>query len=154
MDRTMNAGSDIAALAGRVLIAVMFVGAGVGKITGYADTAGYMTSEGLPIVGVLLPLTILLEVGGGIALIAGWKTRWFALALAAFTVMASLLFHNFWAMSGEAVMTNTLFFTKNVAIIGGLLTVFAFGPGRFSVDQRVKRTASTAIPAYASRARQ
>jgi putative oxidoreductase len=132
---TMDARKDVAALVGRVLLALMFVWAGYGKITGYDGTAGFMASVGMPMVGVLLPLTILVELGGGIALIVGWQARWVALALAAFTLVASLIFHNFWAMTGAAVMTNTLFFYKNVAVIGGMLMVFAFGPGRFSIDR-------------------
>lgn len=131
----MDSRKDLAALVGRVLLAWIFMWAGYGKVMGYDGTAGYMASTGLPMVGVLLPLTILLELGGGIALIIGWKARWVALALAVFTLLASLMFHNFWAMQPEAVMTNTLLFYKNVAIIGGLLMVFAFGPGRFSVDR-------------------
>ena len=149
----MDTRNDVVAFVGRLLLALMFVLAGYGKITGYDGTAGYMVSAGLPMVGVLLPLTILVELGGGIALIVGWKTRWAALLLAAFTVLATLLFHNFWAMSGDEVMTNTLFFYKNVAVIGGLLTVFAFGPRRFSIDSRVTRTSSAATPAYWNRAR-
>jgi putative oxidoreductase len=132
---TMDARKDVAALVGRVLLALMFVWAGYGKITGYDGTAGFMASVGMPMVGVLLPLTILVELGGGIALIVGWQARWVALALAAFTLVASLIFHNYWAMTGAAVMTNTLFFYKNVAVIGGMLMVFAFGPGRFSIDR-------------------
>ena len=131
----MDSRKDLAALVGRVLLAWIFMWAGYGKVMGYDGTAGYMASTGLPMVGVLLPLTILLELSGGIALIIGWKARWVALALAVFTLLASLMFHNFWAMQPEAVMTNTLLFYKNVAIIGGLLMVFAFGPGRFSVDR-------------------
>ncbi len=131
----MDSRKDVAALVGRVLLAVMFVTAGYGKITGYDGTAGFMASVGLPMVSVLLPLTILVELGGGIALIVGWKARWAALALAAFTLVASLVFHNFWAMHGDAVMTNTLFFFKNTAVIGGMLMVFAFGPGRYSIDR-------------------
>jgi len=131
----MDTRKDVAALVGRVLLALMFVWAGYGKITGYAGTAGWMASSGMPMVGLLLPLAILIELGGGIALIVGFKARWVALALAGFTLVASLIFHNFWAMTGDAVMTNTLFFYKNVAVIGGMLMVFAFGPGRFSVDR-------------------
>jgi len=131
----MDSKKDVAALVGRVLLALMFVIAGYGKITGYSGTAGFMASSGLPMVGVLLPLTILVELGGGIALIVGWKARWAALAMAAFTLLASLVFHNFWTMQGDAAMTNTLFFWKNTAVIGGLLMVFAFGPGRYSVDR-------------------
>ena len=131
----MDTRKDVAALTGRVLLALMFVWAGIGKITGYEGTAGWMASAGMPMVGVFLPLAILVELGGGIALIVGWKARWVALALAGFTLVASLIFHNFWAMTGDAVMTNTLFFYKNVAVIGGLLMVWAFGPGRLSVDR-------------------
>ena len=131
----MDTRKDVAALVGRVLLALMFVWAGYGKITGYAGTAGWMASSGMPMVGLLLPLAILIELGGGIALIVGFKARWVALALAGFTLVASLIFHNFWAMTGDAVMTNTLFFYKNVAVIGGMLMVFAFGPGRLSVDR-------------------
>ena len=131
----MDPKKDAAALAGRVLLAVIFVWAGFGKAIGYQDTAGFMSSVGMPMVGVLLPLTILVELGGGIALIVGWKARWVALILAVFTLLASLIFHKFWTMTGEGVMTNTLFFYKNIAIMGGMLMVFAFGPGRFSVDR-------------------
>jgi putative oxidoreductase len=113
----------------------MFLAAGYGKITGYEGTAGYMASAGLPMVAVLLPLTILVELGGGIALVVGWKARWAAVLLAAFTILATLIYHNFWAMTGDAEMVNTLFFLKNVAVIGGLLMVYAFGPGKFSVDR-------------------
>ncbi len=131
----MDSRKDVAALVGRVLLAWMFIWAGYGKVMGYDGTAGYMESGGLPLVSVLLPLTILVELGGGIALIIGWKARWVALALALFTLLASFLFHNFWAMPPEAVMANKLLFNKNVAIMGGLLMVFAFGPGRFSADR-------------------
>ena len=131
----MDTRKDVAALVGRVLLALMFVWAGYGKITGYAGTAGWMASSGMPMVGLLLPLAILIELGGGIALIVGFKARWVALALAGFTLVASLIFHNFWAMTGDAVMTNMLFFYKNVAVIGGMLMVFAFGPGRLSIDR-------------------
>ncbi len=86
-------------------------------------------------VGVLLPLTILVELGGGIALIIGWKARWVALLLAGFTLVATLIYHSFWTMQADAIMANSLFFFKNVAVIGGLLMVAAFGPGRFSVDR-------------------
>jgi putative oxidoreductase len=131
----MDSRKDGAALVGRVLLALMFVWAGYGKITGYDGTAGFMASMGVPMVGVLLPLTILVELGGGLALIVGWKARWAALLLAAFTVLATVVFHNFWTMTGGAAMNNMLFFYKNVAVIGGLLMVWAFGPGRVSVDR-------------------
>ena len=131
----MDAKKDVVALVGRVLLALMFVIAGYGKITGYGGTAGYMTSAGLPMVGLLLPLTILVELGGGLALIVGWKARWVALIIAAFTALATVAFHNFWAVVPEAKMVNELMFLKNVAVIGGLLLLWAFGPGRLSVDR-------------------
>ncbi len=141
----MDSRKDVAALVGRILLAFMFVLAGYGKIKGYDGTAGFMASAGLPMVAVLLPLTILVELGGGIALVIGWKARWVALALAIFTLLASLVFHNFWAMTPDKVMVNTLLFQKNMAIIGGMLMVVAFGPGRFSVDgARSANTGATA----------
>ena len=134
---TLNPGTrDAAALAGRILLAVMFVISGFGKITGYAGTEAYMASKGLPMVGVLLPLTILTELGGGLALIAGFKARWVALALAGFTLLAGLIFHNFWAVTDAAQhMNQQINFLKNLGLTGGLLMVFAFGPGRYSVDK-------------------
>jgi putative oxidoreductase len=131
----MNSTKDVAALVGRVLLALMFIVAGYGKVTGYEGTAGFMASAGLPMVSVLLPLTILVELGAGIALIVGWKARWAALLLAGFTILATLIFHNFWTMKPEAIMVNSLFFYKNLGVIGGMLFVFAFGPGRISVDR-------------------
>ena len=131
----MDSRKDGAALVGRVLLALMFVWAGYGKITAYDGTAGFMASMGVPMVGVLLPLTILLELGGGLALIVGWQARWAALLLAAFTLIASMVFHSFWTMTGDAAMNNMLFFYKNVAVIGGLLMIWALGPGRVSVDR-------------------
>lgn len=131
----MDSKKDVAALVGRVLLALLFVWAGYGKITDYAGTADFMASAGVPMIGVLLPLSLVVELGGALALIIGWKTRWAALALVAFSVVATLTFHNFWAMKPEAVMMNALLFYKNVAVIGGLLMVWAFGPGRLSVDR-------------------
>jgi len=132
----MDAKGDWAALVGRVLLALMFVLAGFGKITDFAGTAGYMASTGLPMANVLLVLTIAVEFGGGLALMAGWKARWAALALAGFTVLATVIFHNFWALPPEARMMQQLMFLKNVAVIGGLLMVWAFGPGRLSLDRK------------------
>ena len=124
-----------AALVGRILLAVMFILSGFGKITGYDGTAGYMASKGLPMVNVLLPLTILTELGGGLALAAGFKARWVALLLAAFTILAGLIFHNFWAADAAQHMNQQINFMKNITIAGGMLMVFAFGPGRYSVDK-------------------
>jgi putative oxidoreductase len=126
---------NAAALAGRILLAFMFILSGFGKITGYDATAGYMASKGMPMIGVLLPLTILTELGGGIALAAGFKARWVALLLAGFSILAALIFHDFWAADAAHKMDQQINFLKNISIAGGMLMVFAFGPGRFSVDK-------------------
>jgi putative oxidoreductase len=126
---------NAAALAGRILLAFMFILSGFGKITGYDATAGYMASKGMPMIGVLLPLTILTELGGGIALVAGFKARWVALLLAGFSILAALIFHDFWAADAAHKMDQQINFLKNISIAGGMLMVFAFGPGRFSVDK-------------------
>jgi putative oxidoreductase len=132
----MNSNAQhLAALAGRILLAIIFIISGFGKITGYDGTAGYMAAKGLPMIGVLLPLTILTELGGGIALAAGFKARWVALLLAGFTLLAAIIFHDFWAAEAAQKMSQQINFLKNVAIAGGMLMVFAFGPGRYSVDK-------------------
>jgi putative oxidoreductase len=126
---------NLAALVGRILLAVIFLISGFGKIAGYDGTAGYMAAKGLPMVGVLLPLTILTEIGGGLALAVGFKARWAALLLAAFTILAAIIFHDFWAAEAAQKMNQQINFLKNIAIAGGMLSVFAFGPGRYSVDK-------------------
>ncbi len=125
-----------AAPVGRVLLAFMFILSGFGKITGYDGTAAYMASKGMPMVAVLLPLTILTELGGGILLAVGFKARWVALALAGFSILAALIFHNFWTVSDAAMhMNQQIHFLKNVSIAGGMLMVFAMGPGPYAVDK-------------------
>lgn len=124
------------AFAGRILLALMFVLAGFGKITGFAGTVGYMQSKGMPAAEVLAVLTILLEVGGGLALMVGFRTRWAAIALALFTLVASMIFHNFWAVPEAQRMVQNLMFMKNLSIVGGMLVLAAFGPGAWSLDAR------------------
>jgi putative oxidoreductase len=128
--------ASTAALVGRVLLALMFVIAGVGKIGGFEGTVGFIASKGLPLPAVLAAGTVALEIVGGLALIAGFKARWAALALAAFTLLATVLFHNFWAMPADQQYVQQLMFLKNLGVAGGMLMVFAFGPGRFSIDRQ------------------
>ena len=116
-------------LAGRILLASIFLIAGLNKIGGYAGTQGYMESVGVP--GGLLPLVILLEVGGALALIVGWQTRIAAWALAGFTLLAAILFHNDFGNQMQMIM-----FLKNLSLAGGLLIVAANGAGAFSLDAR------------------
>jgi putative oxidoreductase len=123
-------------LVARILLALMFVLSGISKLTGLEGTAGYIASVGLPAAQLLAIGAGVLEVVAGVLLIVGWQARWAALALAAFTVLASVLFHNFWAMPKEQQFMQQLMFMKNMAIIGGLLFVFAFGAGSLSLDAR------------------
>jgi putative oxidoreductase len=112
----------------RVLLASLFLVAGLSKIGQYAGTQAYMASAGLP--GALLPLVILLEAGGALALIVGFQVRWVALALALFSIVSALLFHfNF------ADQIQSLMFLKNLSIAGGLLILAAAGAGPWSLDQ-------------------
>lgn len=123
-------------LVARVLLALMFVLAGFGKLTGLEGTAGYIASKGLPLPMVLAVATGVLELVAGALLIVGWQARWAALALAGFTVMATVIFHNFWAMPEEQQRMQQLIFMKNLGVVGGLLAIFGFGAGQLSLDAR------------------
>ena len=122
-----------AAPVGRLLLSFMFILSGLQKITGYAGTQGYMEAMGVP--GALLPLVILVEVVGGIALLLGWQARLSALLLAGFSVVSGLLFHYIpsLSMEGMAAQGQMISFMKNVTIAGGMLMIVAFGPGAFSI---------------------
>lgn len=128
----MNTVYELAAPIGRVLLALIFVTSGLGKITGYAATQGYMEAMGVP--GILLPLVIVLEVAGGIAIIVGWKTRLAAFSLAAFSILSALLFHANFGDQMQMIM-----FMKNVAIAGGLLLLVAQGAGSYALDNQMGR---------------
>ncbi|MCW5634202.1 MAG: DoxX family protein [Rubrivivax sp.] len=123
-------------VAGRVLLALIFIVSGFGKLSGLQGTAGYIASAGLPAPTLLAVGAGLLELVGGLALVVGFQARWSALALAAFTVVATLLFHNYWAMPADQQFVQQLMFMKNLAIVGGLLFVFSLGAGPASVDAR------------------
>ncbi len=120
----------------RILLALMFVLAGIGKLGGLEGTAGYIASKGLPAPMLLAVAVGVLELVAGVLLIIGWQARWAALALAVFTIVASVIFHNYWAMPAEQKMMQQLMFMKNLAVTGGLLFVFAFGAGTLSLDAR------------------
>ena len=111
---------------GRAIVASLFVLGGVNKILNYAPTLAFMQDVGLPASQVLLPLTILLELGGGLALVFGAPFhRWIAVLLAGFTVLVNFIFHAFWTYAGpDAVLQLSLFF-KNIAVVGALLLIAA-----------------------------
>ena len=119
-------------LAGRILLGHIFLLAGINKISAYEGTVGYMEAMGVP--GVLLPLVIVLEIAGGLAVIAGFKTKWAALALAGFTVLAAVLFHADFSDQMQMIL-----FMKNWAITGGLLLLYVYGAGDLSVDRKLGR---------------
>jgi len=133
---TATTAQNLLALIGRVLIAAMFVPAGLSKIVGFAGTVGYIGSVGLPLPAVGAVLAIIVELGAGAALLLGFQTRIAAIVLAVFTLAASFFFHPFWAVPEAAKMVTTLLFTKNIAVVGGLLAFAAFGAGRLSIDKR------------------
>ena len=120
---------DLASLAARLLIAPLFIVFGFEKITGYASSAGYMEAYGLP--GFLLPVAILVELGGGLAILFGVFSRWAALALAGFAIVTALVFHTAW--SGDGGQGQFINFMKNLALAGGLLLLAANGPGKYAV---------------------
>jgi putative oxidoreductase len=128
-----------ALLAGRILLSILFITSGWGKIVGYAGTAGYMQAMGVP--SILLPLVILTELGGGLAILVGLQTRIVSFLLAGFCVVAGYLFH-YKAISGTAGqemmdMMNWLAFMKNITIAGGFLTLLGSGAGALSVDAKL-----------------
>ena len=124
------------ALIARILMSVMFLVSGISKITGFDGTVGYIGSVGLPMPTALAAAAAAVEVLASLALIIGWKTRWAAFALAVFTAAATVFFHNFWAVPASEQMMQQILFTKNLAVIGGLLLLASAGPGAWSVDRR------------------
>ena len=122
-------------LVGRILIAAIFLNAGVRKLMGFAGTVGYFTKLGFPAPELFAVLAIVIEVGGSILLIVGWKTRWVAWLLALFVLIAALAAHRFWQFDAAQYANQMNHFMKNLAIIGGLLFVATFGPGSASVDK-------------------
>ena len=118
-----------AELIGRALLATLFLLSGIGKITAYSAAAGYMASVGVP--GALLPLVIVVEILGSVAIVLGWQTRLVAVLLAGFTLMAGILFHNNFGDQTQMIM-----FLKNISITGAFLMLAANGAGRWSMDAR------------------
>ena len=128
--------TNTAALIGRILLALIFITSGFGKLTGFDGTVGYIASKGLPLPQVAAAIAIVVELGGGVLLAIGYKARWAALAIGLFTLAAGFLFHDFWNADAAAKMGQSINFWKNVSIAGGMLMVFAFGPGAYSVEKK------------------
>ena len=132
----MNSLQNPLALIGRILLALIFVTSGFSKITGFEGTVGYIASKGLPMASIAAVIAIVIELGGGLAVVFGFMTRWAALALAVFSVVAAFIFHAYWGVPAEQVMMQQINFWKNISIAGGFLVLAAFGPGAISLDAK------------------
>jgi len=122
-------------LVGRVFLALIFIIAGFGKITGFEGTLGYMQAYNMPITQVLAVIAIIIELGGGIMIAVGWKARWAAAALFIFVLVASFVFHAFWAVPADQAQLQNIMFMKNLAIMGGMLYIIVYGSGPLSVEK-------------------
>jgi len=117
----------------RILLCFIFIVAGIGKITGFAGSQQYMSVYGMPATGFFLVFAILIEILCGLSILLGFKARWGSIILAAYMVIVTLIFHTKFSDPMMFIM-----FQKNLAIIGGLLLIFHFGPGPISVDEKAK----------------
>ena len=135
MNSLCNSIKHYGPLAARILIAQLFVIAGFGKFAAFAKTTAFMANTGLPMPEALLVLTIALELGGGILLILGWQARWIAAAFFGFTLIATYIFHPFWAVEPQMVRGEMNNFMKNLAIMGAMLYIMAYGPGPLSLGK-------------------
>lgn len=131
----MSFGENIAPLVGRCLIAGLFVLSGIGKLQNWNDAAMSMAEHGVTMIGPLLALAIVVEIGAGFGVIIGFRTRLLALVLFGFTLAVSFVMHDFWAIeNAEAARAQMILFLKNMAIAGGLLMLVGMGAGRWSYD--------------------
>ena len=122
-------------LLARIFIAALFLVAGARKVLGYAGTVGYLTKLGFPAADAFAVIAIIIEIGAGLMLVLGWRTRWAAWILIVFVAVATAMAHRFWQFDAAQQINQLNHFLKNIAVIGGLLFVVSFGPGRMSVDK-------------------
>ena len=120
---------------GRVALAAIFLWSGYGKLVGMEGNVGYMKAYGMPAAELLIWPALVIELVGGAMLALGWKARWAALALALFTLVSALIFHAYWSVPADQVLNQQIHFMKNIALVGGLLLVFAHGSGRYAIER-------------------
>ena len=132
----MNSKYKPLALVARILLAAIFISAGFSKVMGFDGVTAYIASKGLPMPMILAGLTIALEILGGLAIVIGYKARITGLLLGLFTLLAALIFHNFWAFPPEQVYLQNIMFMKNLSMAGGLFLLTVFGAGGYSIDAR------------------
>ena len=123
-------------LIGRLLIAALFLPAGLAKLSGFEGTVGYITSVGLPMPTAAAVAALAVEILGSVALILGFQTRVAAAVLALFTLVASIYFHAFWVAAPEQAFVQQLLFFKNIGLIGGLMVLVSSGAGAWSLDTK------------------
>lgn len=131
----MNVLNRYGSLTGRILIALIFILSGFSKIAGFDGTVGYIASQGLPLPQLLAIGAIIVELGGGLMLVLGWKARWAAGAMLIFTALAAVFFHNFWVMPADQMQNQMIHFMKNLSMMGGLLYVVVHGSGPLSLEK-------------------
>lgn len=129
-ERGLYTSKNVISLIARILLSALFLWSAVNKILNPAGTQQYMTAKGIPLVGLLYLATVVVELGGGLSVLLGYKTRIGAIALAIFLVPATLIFHTNFADQIQQIM-----FMKNLAIFGGLLMLVQYGAGRISLDR-------------------
>jgi putative oxidoreductase len=122
-------------LIGRIFLSAIFLMSGLGKIANFSGTQQYMAAYGMPMTSLFLIGAIILEVGGGLSILLGYKAKWGALALIIFIIPATLIFHTNFSDQTQMIM-----FMKNIAILGGLVLIVANGAGSLSLDNRTTRT--------------
>jgi putative oxidoreductase len=123
-------------LAGRLLMAALFIVAGVRKALAFGASAAYMTKNGIPMSDALLVVALIIEIGGGLLLILGWKTRIVATALFVFVVVLTPIFHAYWTFEPAQMVAQLNNFLKNLGLMGGLLYMMVLGAGALSLDER------------------
>ena len=135
-DKAAPALADWASAIGRVALAALFLWSGYGKLAYMDGNVGYMKAYGFPAAELLIWPALVVELVAGTMLLVGWKARWAAVALVLFTVPATFIFHAYWGVPADQVLNQQIHFMKNLAVLGGLLTVVAHGSGRYALDRR------------------
>ena len=129
-----NSSTSIVALFGRILLSLVFIMGGVGKITGFSYEEGMVAAQHFPLPAVALGIALLIELVGGLAILTGLFARITAWIVFLYMIPTTLVFHNFWAMQGADRIDTMIHFQKNIAIMGGLLLLATFGAGAYSID--------------------
>jgi putative oxidoreductase len=135
MDACIQRWRDELMLLARILMMVLFVMSGWGKLTGFQGTVGYMASTGAPLPMVAAGIAVVMELGVGIALLIGFWTRPLAILMALFVLGTSFIAHSYWNMEGAMEAANEIQFYKNLSIMGGLFLLAAVGPGKYAVQK-------------------